>query len=947
MRIYPIPPNEAQRLKALQNYAILDSIREDEFDRITELASLICDVPMALVSFIDHKRQWFKSQIGLEGKEIYRELSFCQYTIMDTELFEVDNALEDTRFSDNDFVRDGLKIRFYAGYPLVDPEGYALGTLSVIGQLPHTLTDKQKRSLKLLADEVVALLVERRHKVELKHFEKIFRLSEDLICVTGFDGIFKKVNPAFAKVLGWDSNFLFNTSIFDLIHPDDLKDSRQEIMNLMEGISSVNFIHRLRSSSGQYKHIEWTATPELSSGDLFAVGRDITEFKIAEQELNSSRKLLDDILRAASEVSIIATDLDNKITVFNSGAERLLGYSADEIVGKQSVKIFHTPEDIAHLNRKFGVDIHKDEEPSEDFNPNAGDWKEFTYVRKDGSYLIVSLMITTIRDTSNKEIGYLGIAVDITSAVRQREELKMATMEAEHANMAKSEFLANMSHEIRTPLNGVIGFTDLVLKTVLTGIQQQYLGIVNQSATALLGIINDILDFSKIEAGKLELDIEKADIYEMVDQTMDIIAFPLQHKDLEMLLNLSPELPRFIWTDVIRLKQILINLLGNAAKFTEKGEIELKIDVLSVMAQESTLRITVRDTGIGIAEGKQKKIFEAFSQEDGSTTKKYGGTGLGLTISNKLLGLMGSKLQLQSASGMGSLFYFDLTVKSEEGEPVPENIELVKKVLIVDDNDNNRQILSQMLLLKNIEAVEARNGYEAMQRLAEGESFDTIIMDYHMPYISGIETIRKIRNQYHEAENQSFILLHSSSDDEDLISACEELRVNHRLVKPVRMQDFYAVLSRLFTAEKPVLKASVNIPVVHTILWPLKILIAEDNDINMLLLKTVLKRIAPNAVLIAAVNGLEALNYYESNAVDLIFMDIQMPEMNGYEATIRIRAIEKAGYVPIIAITAGNSKNEMEKCLKGGMDDIIVKPFIEETIANVINKWFEDKLSAI
>ncbi len=801
MQQLPIPRNEQARLQSLHNYQILNSLAEDEFDRITELASLICGTPISLVSLIDEKRQWFKSRFGLEISETDRKLAFCQYTIMGDGLMEVQDATKDDRFRDNALVTGDPDLRFYAGFPLIDPDGYALGTVCVIDRKPNRLTDKQKRALELLAREVMALILKRRQKEELRNFEKLFRYSSDMICIAGDDGFFKKVNPAFERILGWDMEYLLSTSFLEFIHPDDLAGARQELENLGAGLETVNFVGRYRTSSGDYRILQWTVAPEPGTGNLFGIGRDITE------------------------------------------------------------------------------------------------------------------------------------------GIHQQQELSAAKLQAEQASIAKSEFLANMSHEIRTPLNGVIGFTDLVLKTGLTEIQQQYLTIVNQSANALLSIINDILDFSKIEAGKLELEIEKCDLYEMAAQASDIITYQIQAKGLEMLLNISPGLPRFIWADSVRLKQVLINLLSNAAKFTGHGEIELGIEALSAGAAQLDLRFSVRDTGIGIHPDKQKKVFEAFSQEDGSTTKKYGGTGLGLTISNKLLGMMGSRLQLESVPGSGSTFFFDLTLKAEQGDPeVWENLELIKKVLVVDDNDNNRLILQQMLLLKDIESTQARTGFEALQLMASGERYDVVLMDYHMPYMDGMETIRKIRESFYPTDReQAIMLLSSSSDDETVVQSCRELQVGHRLVKPVKMQDIYTALSRLHRKVPEIMHAGTV--QTETTSEHLTILIAEDNAVNMLLARTILKRIAPNALLLEARNGIEAVDYCKKELPALILMDVQMPQMNGYQATRAIRDLEHGTHIPIIAFTAGNVRSERDAAFGAGMDDFVVKPVVEQTIATVLAKW--------
>ncbi len=516
---------------------------------------------------------------------------------------------------------------------------------------------------------------------------------------------------------------------------------------------------------------------------------------------------------------------------------------------------------------------------------------------------------------------------------------------AENANKSKSQFLANMSHELRTPLNGVIGFSSLLIQTEMSNVQKQYTNAINTCANNLYGVINDILDFSKIEANKLELEKHRTPIYDLFENSIEVIKMNAGKKGIEILLNIDDTIPYYAFVDPVRLTQILTNLLSNAVKFTHKGEVELKVNYLPVDETVGRFSIYVRDTGIGIRSDQKDKLFKAFSQADSSTTRKFGGTGLGLKISDMIAQKMGGKIHVDSELGVGTTFsfVFETTVESDCSQNL-KAFDCKLNVLIVDANSNNCMNMMVRLSKWNVDCESCESPYDALMILKFAEPFDLIFVNNGFDGINGFEACKLIMEKAN-VNNNNIVLMHDSTEDYLFYEECADVGLRQLVAKPLKRLELYSVIER-YRKSNSKLETETQINKEVEMNTKMNILIADDDMFNMMLAKAMIGNMVPNATIFEAVNGKIAYELTKNNKFDLIFMDVQMPEMDGNDATKAIRSYELLNkmHTPIVGLTAGALKEEKEKCMEAGMNDFLTKPIDTVKLKGVIQNylWFNN-----
>ncbi len=634
---------------------------------------------------------------------------------------------------------------------------------------------------------------------------------------------------------------------------------------------------------------------------------------------------------------------DGTLISINPAAAKALEYSPDEMIGKSIVEFMMPSSKL--LFQSYLKKIQKNGEISGTFD----------LVSKTGDEQLWEFK-NTLYAKPGEEAFILGYAVDVTERSRMETELKDARNAALESVRIKAEFLANMSHEIRTPMNGVLGMTNLLSETNLDETQREYLDTIKKSGEALLAIINDILDFSKMEAGKLRFDIIDFNLRHTLENSVEIFAEQAAKKHIELASLVNSDVEIALRGDPGRLRQILTNLIGNAVKFTEKGEIIVRVAKEEETKQNIVLLFSVSDTGIGIRPEAQKTLFQAFTQADGSITRKFGGTGLGLTISKQLIEMMDGEIKVESKLGEGSLFTFTAVfekqpiAQKEKQQPKTELTNL--RILVVDDNETNRKILLYQIKSWGIFAEEAEDGEVAMKILQtaaeKGNPFNLVILDLLMPKTDGFKLAREIRAT--SLINDIKIILMPSFGRRGHARIAQKINIDGYLIKPVKQADLFDCISAISAGTKieidyekqPVKKQLITQHTIKENRCRNKdlILLVEDTAVNQKLIKIQLERIGYHADV--AENGFEALKALKKNRYALVLMDCQMPEMDGYAATEEIRRTEMGEKrTPIIAITANVMPDEIKKCFTAGMDDYIAKPFSQEQLEVAINRWLD------
>jgi PAS domain S-box-containing protein len=809
-------------------------------------------------------------------------------------------------------------------------------------------------------------------------------LSLNLLCIAGVDGYFKYVNPAWETTLGYRKEELLSRPYLEFVHPEDRDATIAEALHVASGRSTISFENRYLCKDGSFKWILWSAIVQPERGVIYAVGVDFTDRKREEARLAAQHA----VTRVLAEAPTLAKATPRILQAICEG----LGWSMGSIWRLDSKRgLLHCIEnwhsrstEVREFDREtrirtfaLGVGL-----PGRVWAQAAPVWIEdvtldsnfprFAIAAQEDLHAAFGFPILfgtevlgvleffshqiqkpdgrllEMMSAVGSQIGQFIERMEAEDALRvYARDLESARARAEEATRAKSEFLANISHEIRTPMNAMIGMTELALTTHITREQREYLNAIQNSANALLALINDLLDFSKIEARKLQLDHVGFDLRDALEDSLRVLAPRADQKSIELACHVKTDVPDGLVGDPLRLRQIIVNLVGNAIKFTEHGEVVLGVEVGSRNNSDIQLRFSVTDTGIGIPADKQGVIFEAFSQADSSTTRRYGGTGLGLAISAQLVGLMSGSISVESQPGRGSTFIFtasfEIQTPGRDSLPTPRTLADLP-ILVADDNVTNRRILQEVLTNWRMRPTAVESGAAALAMLEDSlrtsQPFAIALLDGHMPDMDGFEVAEKIHKDRRYAKLKIIMLTSAGLPDD--VTRCRRLGISEYLTKPVKQSELFDVIITSL-GQQPIKKipAQRNHMVARLAGSRLQVLIAEDNQVNQLVATRIFERLGYEVTVVN--NGQGAVSAVQSRKFDLVAMDVQMPGMDGLEATAAIRDWEKTTgtHTLILAMTAHAMKGDRERCLAAGMDGYASKPIRIAQLQDVINELTE------
>jgi PAS domain S-box-containing protein len=832
-------------------------------------------------------------------------------------------------------VRDGLHAAF--AFP-VKLDGTTLAVLEFFSREIEEPDDDLTRMFAALGSLIGQSLKRRQAEEAVRESEELFHsLIESLpqnIFRKDLSGRFTFANQRFCAILGRSPEEVIGKTDQDFFPPTLAEKYRRDDAEVVRSGRPVETVEEHVAGDGSRLYVQVVKTPVYGS-DGRAVGTqcifwDVTERRQAEEAVRQSEERFRSLIEATTAI-VWSTPASGEFEAEQPAWSAYTGQTFDQLRGCGWLDAVH-PDDRPETARVWSAAVAA----------RSLYQVEHRLKRHDGEYRHMLVRAVPVLTEGGDIREWVGVHTDVDAEKQATAAIREARAAAEAATRTKSEFLANMSHEIRTPLNGIMGMTELALDTDLTPEQREYLGLVKTSADHLLTVINDILDFSKIEAGKLDLECIDFDLQDTLDDTVATLAARAHKKGLELADHIAPDVPSALAGDPHRLRQVVVNLIGNAIKFTNSGEVVLEVSKWRQDGGPSppdavVLHFAVRDTGIGIAPEQQSKLFQAFSQADTSTTRKYGGTGLGLAISARLIELMGGRVWLESEVGKGSTFHFTARFAPARGpvaRPATADPARIRglSVLIVDDNATNRLILQEMLTNWGMRPSAVDGGPAALAALARArEPFGLVLLDAMMPGMDGFTLAEQIQ-QTRDIGGATLMMLSSAGQRED-VARCQALGLAAYLTKPIRQSTLLDAIMTALGVEG----AAAHAPAADNLGWclaprSLRVLLAEDNAVNQTLAVRLLEKRGHRVTVVG--NGREALAALERERFDAVLMDVQMPEMDGFEATAEIRAREKptGAHLPVIAMTAHAMKGDRENCLARGMDGYVTKPLRPEDL---------------